>query len=259
MEDNSWYEFYLKNNKSININNTSHTIIDLSKIKYHKSWNDFFGNEDIINELDKIAIFLTEEIKQNKVILPYPKDLFNAFNICKFSKTKVVILGQDPYFNIKNNIPEAMGLSFSVRDNTSHPSSLRNIFCNLVKFKHLKQYPKSGDLTSWSKQGVLMINTAFTVLENEKLAHANIWNVFSNKLLSYISQNRKKVVWVLWGSYALSKKEIIKNPKHKFVISSHPSGLSCNKKLNSYKEFVNQDHFSEVNNFLKNKIDWNII
>lgn len=253
--ENKWFNFYNKNN--VNIDNIN--IIDLSKIKYHKSWNNFFNRDDIKEELIKIAIFLTNEIKSNKKILPEPDDLFNSFNQCKFNKTKVVILGQDPYFNIKNNKPEAMGLSFSVKDGTPHPSSLKNIFSNMYKFKHIEKYPTSGDLTPWSNQGVFLINTAFTVLENEKLSHSNIWNKFSDILLKYINDNKKKVVFVLWGSYALSKKELITNNNHKFVISSHPSGLSCHKPLGIYKEFANQNHFEEVNNFLKNKIDWKIL
>ena len=160
-------------------------------------------------------------------------------------------------------IPEAMGLSFSVPKKVPIPSSLQNIYKNGVKYNRFYKYPNHGNLEFWAYQGVFMLNTALTVQEGCKLSHAKSWEKFSDLVIKYISEKCQNVVFVLWGSYALSKKELIDNLKHKFVISSHPSGLSCNKKLGQYSEFNNLDQFGSVNKYLKifgkKEIIWQII
>lgn len=247
----------------------SHEIFDISKLNYHNSWNDFFGQTEVKKELKKINKTFTTLLQNNISIFPYPKDVFNAFVYTPLNDIRVVCIGQDPYFNSYNinnqKIPEAMGLSFSVPKNIKIPSSLNNIFKNALKYKHFNKYPSHGNLESWAKQGVFLFNTALTVQEGVKLSHAKIWNVFSDLVIKYISDNCNNIVFVLWGAHALSKKSLIDNSdgkKHEFVISSHPSGLSCNKKLNMYTEFNNLDQFGEINKYLikhnKKQIDWTI-
>ncbi len=235
----------------------------------HSSWNKFFKTNEVEIELDKLNKIFMNLLKNNIniSIFPYPDNVFNAFLYTPLNKIKVCIIGQDPYFNsqISNNniVPEAMGLSFSVPKNIPIPSSLNNIYKNALKYNNFFKYPEHGNLEFWAFQGVFMLNTALTVQESCKLSHAKVWNKFTDMAIKYISDNCDNTVFVLWGSYALSKKELIDSNKHKFVISSHPSGLSCNKKLGKYPEFNNLDQFRQINKYLrksgKKEIIWQII
>ena len=243
--------------------------IDFSKLKYHSSWKQFFELEEIKSHLNKLNKLFTNVLNKTNgeiEIFPYPDNVFNAFLYTPLNKIKVVIIGQDPYFNSNiindKKVPESMGLSFSVPKEINIPSSLQNIYKNGIKFKHFYKYPEHGNLESWAFQGVFLLNTALTVQEGCKLSHGKAWVSFSDLVIKFISENCENVVFILWGSYALSKKELIDSSKHKFVISSHPSGLSCNKKLGNYPEFVNLDHFGQTNKYLKkfgkDEIIWQI-
>ncbi len=181
-------------------------------------------------------------------------------------KIKVVIIGQDPYPNYQmhdeTKVPDAMGLSFSVPNTSNIPSSLDNIYKNCIKYKHMYKYPPHGNLSFWAYQCVFLLNTALSVQENCKLSHACIWEVFTNEVIKYISNNCDHVAFILWGSHALSKKSLIDDTKHFTSISSHPSGMSCHKPLNKYPSFVDCDHFGTVNKILDkwkiNNIVWYI-
>jgi len=219
------------------------------KIKLH-SWKNFIYRE-IKKEYFKNII---EEIKKEKKIyniFPEEKEIFNAFNITCFNKIKVVIIGQDPYPQ-KN---EAHGLCFSSKDKNKTPRSLKNIFqelCNDMKIK----YPKTNNLTNWSRQGVFMLNCTLTVRENQPNSHKKLgWNIFTDRVIKKISDEKKNIVFLLWGEYAKKKEKIINTKKHTILKTTHPSPLSFNK------GFLGCRHFSKTNSILKkNKkkaINWN--
>lgn len=245
-------------------------IVTLGKIKYDKSWKEIIEKEMEKEYFIEIEKFLTKCLTLTNgtiKIYPYPDLLFNAFLQTSLTDIKVVILGQDPYHdNIEYEgkiIPQAMGLSFSVPTGMQIPSSLINIFKNLEKYKHIISYNENnGNLTPWAKQGCLLLNTSLTVQHNYANGHYKLWMQFTNTIIEYISNNIEHIVFVLWGANALDKLNLIDNKKHKIIISSHPSGLSCNKSLRKYKPFCDIDHFGKINKYLikhnKKTIDWKI-
>lgn len=234
------------------------------------NWQDYYkNNEEITSDIPIIKNLLQN--KKMKVIndclknsteniYPLPKYLFYAFELTPFENIKVVILGQDPYFNEINGTIQAMGLSFSVPDNIPIPSSLKNIYLNMIKYGHKKEFPKSGNLEYLAQQGCLMINTSLTVYANRPNSHTKMWEWFTDEIIDYISENKDNVVFVLWGNPSLKKMPLIDDTKHKIIISSHPSGLSCNKALRCYPAFMDNDHFGQINEFLikngKSPIIW---
>jgi len=122
----------------------------------------------------------------------------------------------------------------------------------MVKFGVIKKKPKSGNLWLWAVQGCLMLNTILTVEDGKKEAHAKLWEWFTDYVIQYISMYMKNIVFLLWGSYAYKKINLIDQDKHHVIISSHPSGLSANKPFQQYPAFMHQDHFGKTNEFLKN-------
>ncbi len=235
--------------------------VDLSKSKFHSSWKKMFQElfsdqkfQSLVNDgLSKELARTNGEV----IMHPAPELVFNAFSLTTFDNTKVVIIGQDPYFNHQKykgrNVSQAMGLSFSVPYGVEVPSSLKNIYSNLLKHKHITHIPNHGNLEFWARQGCLMLNTSLTVLDGDKNknCHQSLWKWFTDRIIRYISENKEKVVFVLWGSNALEKLNLIDLDKHEVVISSHPSGLSSNKPLKSYPPFDSVDQFGEINGFLK--------
>ena len=178
---------------------------------------------------------------KNKVIFPPKHEVFNAFRLTPFANVKVVIVGQDPY----HGVGEAHGLSFSVRDGVKLPPSLKNIYKELYDDLGVP-IRTSGDLSSWAKQGVLMLNSTLTVEKDNANSHSNIgWQQFTDDVIRLIDNNKRDVVFILWGNYARSKKALIKN---NFIIeSSHPSPFSA------YNGFFGSKPFSKCNNYLKSK------
>jgi uracil-DNA glycosylase len=242
--------------------------VKMEELNVHSSWKPIF-KEIRESEPDKWAELndiLSDHIKFNDRIFPYPDLVFEGFNKTPFDKVKVVIVGQDCYFNEhtidKKDVPEAMGMSFSVPIGITIPSSLKNIFNNAVKFKHMFKYPEHGNLEFWAGQGCLLMNAALTVIKKTPNCHAHLWHWFTDKIIQKLSDKHNKLVFVLWGSPALGKVSLIDGTKHHFIISSHPSGLSCNKPLKTYPAFVDQDHFGKINEYLeknkKKKIIWQI-
>ena len=255
------YPKYIKNKKiNIDIN------IQLDQLKSNDKyrWNDFFNDKNIVELVEKINKKLNEIILKNPkvMIFPLPDDLFNAFKYTKFSRIKVVILGQDPYFNKINEegkidnstklyLPQATGLAFSVPEISTIPPSLENIFKNMVKYGNLKGKPKCGNLKSWAENGCFMLNTSLSVEYKKPNSHCEIWNEFTDTLIKYISDNRKHLVFMLWGAHAIKKKYLINESRHKIICSSHPSGNSYFRAIGKYKSFSETDHFTECNNYLK--------
>jgi len=249
----SWIQFF-KDKKDIERN-----------IKFHNSWNNMFNEIFEMNDFINLKKYLKKIVIKNKniKIYPYPNFLFSAFYLTRFDDIKVVFIGQDPYFNCEfyNNkiIPQAVGLSFSVPKKCKIPSSLLNIYKNLLNYNHLFFKPTNGDLSFWSCQGCLMLNTALTVIDGQKNIHSKLWVNITNKIIKYISDNSKYVIFVLWGNPALKKKSLIDENKHDVIISSHPSGLSAHKSLKQYSSFNNQDHFGIINKLLTKNNKKNII
>ena len=196
---------------------------------------DEFGKEYYL----KIRQFLKEEYSTRR-IYPHMSDIFNALKYTSFKDTKVVIIGQDPY----HGPGQAHGLCFSVKEGVQFPPSLRNIFKELASDIG-KEIPKSGELTHWAKQGVLLLNAVLTVREGEPTSHSKIgWETFTDRVISELNKKETPVVFLLWGAYAQKKAEIITNPIHKKLMSVHPSPLSASR------GFFGCKHFSKTNDLL---------
>lgn len=241
-----------KNWKEKIINQNGDTILYYPDI--NTTWWPLFHSL-IKDERYKIIVDTLKELaKEDAKIYPYPELLYNAFKMTSLDDLKVVILGQDPYFNSEKGIPQAMGLSFSVPDGIAIPSSLDNIYKNMLKFGHINKKPSHGNLEFLAMQGCLFLNTALTVLDGEKNCHSQMWKWFTDEIIDSISKITTNIIFVLWGSPALEKLKLIETNKHEVIISSHPSGLSCNKPLRSYPSFNDCDHFGKINEILKK---WN--
>jgi len=174
----------------------------------------------------------------------YPKDsqIFAAFDRCKFADVKVVILGQDPY----HGAGQANGLCFSVNDGVAFPPSLRNIFIELQTDLDLA-IPLSGNLERWADQGVLLLNATLTVENGKAGSHQNQgWEEFTDAVIQNISDHKKDVIFLLWGSFAKKKGAKINLQKHHILVSGHPSPMSANR-----GHWFGNKHFSQANAILR--------
>ena len=199
-------------------------------------------------EYFKLLLLRVQNEYKNKVIFPPKHEVFNAFRLTPFANVKVVIVGQDPY----HGVGEANGLSFSVKDGVKLPPSLKNIYKELYDDLGIP-IRTSGDLSSWARQGVLMLNSTLTVEKDNANSHSNIgWQQFTDDVIRLIDNNKRDVVFILWGNYARSKKALIKN--NYIIESAHPSPFSA------YNGFFGSKPFSKCNNYLKSKgleeINW---
>jgi len=188
---------------------------------------------------------IVKEKYNNTICFPEYNNIFNALKLTPFSKVKVVILGQDPY----HGTGEAHGLSFSVQEGVPMPPSLQNIFKELES--DLGIIRNHSDLTGWAKQGVFLLNSIMSVEKDKPLSHKNHgWEIFTDNVIKILNKREKPIVFILWGSYARSKKELITNPNHYIIESVHPSPLSA------HRGFFGSKPFSKTNNFLiKNNIE----
>ncbi|GGG13935.1 uracil-DNA glycosylase [Paenibacillus aceti] len=195
--------------------------------------------------------FLISEYR-TKTIYPDKYDIFNALHYTPLADTRVVILGQDPY----HGPGQAHGLSFSVKEGVNPPPSLQNMFKELQS--DLGCYiPNNGHLLKWTQQGVLLLNTVLTVRAHEANSHKNKgWENFTDKVIETINRKEEPVVFLLWGSHAQKKAELITNPRHFLIRSPHPSPLSA------HRGFFGSRPFSRTNEFLRKigqpEIDWQI-
>ena len=195
--------------------------------------------------------FLIYEYRQRR-IFPSMYDIFNALHYTPYKETKVVILGQDPY----HGAGQAHGLSFSVRPGVKPPPSLINIFKELKSDLSCK-IPNHGCLTSWAKQGVLLLNTVLTVRERQANSHQGVgWEFFTDRIIELLNENSKPLVFILWGSPAQRKATMITNSKHLILKSPHPSPLSA------HRGFFGSKPFSQANAYLikngRTPIDWQL-
>lgn len=186
--------------------------------------------------MDKVK----EEYK-NYTCYPAYENIFNALKSTPYSKVKIVILGQDPY----HGEGEAHGLSFSVQEGIKLPPSLQNIYKELYDDLGIKNGP-SGDLTPWTKEGVLLLNSVLTVRKDMPASHKDLgWQLLTDHIIKLINLKKEPVVFILWGNFARSKKVFITNPKHLIIESTHPSPFSARN------GFFGSKPFSKANNFLK--------
>ena len=214
----------------------------------NKKWDIVLKDELNKEYFKKLGIFVKNEYK-TKICYPQYKDIFNALRYTDYDEVKVVILGQDPYHGVN----EAHGLSFSVRDDVRRPPSLNNIFKELESDLGIKK--TNNDLTSWAKQGVLLLNSIMSVVKDTPLSHKEKgWEIFTDNIIKLLNEREEPMVFILWGGYARSKKKLITNKNHYIVESVHPSPLSA------YNGFFGSKPFSKTNNFLISKnitpIDW---
>jgi len=209
------------------------------EVRIEESWKFVLADEFEKSYFNELTNFVRNEYKTH-TIYPPAKHIFNAFDQCSFDQLKVVILGQDPY----HGPGQAHGLCFSVNDGIAFPPSLRNIFKEL-KNDLGKEIPASGNLIEWSKQGVLLLNATLTVRANLAGSHQNKgWEQFTDAVIRKINEQKKHVVFILWGNYAISKTKLIDQNKHKVLSSVHPSPLSASR------GFFGNHHFSRTNEFL---------
>jgi uracil-DNA glycosylase len=217
--------------------------------KIESGWREVLFDEFQKPYFASLKEFLTSE-KQKHTVYPHGSNIFAAFDNTPFDKVKVVILGQDPYHGAN----QAHGLAFSVNEGVPFPPSLQNIFKELRDDMGC-DIPKSGNLTSWTKEGVFLLNTVLSVRASEANSHKNRgWEIFTDSVIRRLSEQKESLVFILWGNPAGTKASLIDEKKHLILKSPHPSPLS------SYRGFFGSKPFSKTNEFLKSKairpIDW---
>ena len=216
-----------------------------------QSWKMVLLEEFNKDYFIKLKQFLLDE-KKHHSIYPKGKDIFNAFNYTSFNRVKVVILGQDPY----HGMGQAHGLSFSVPDGVKQPPSLKNIFKEIASDLNLP-LPETGNLSPWTKQGVLLLNATLSVRVKQAGSHQKKgWEEFTDSVIQNISQKKEGVIFLLWGRFAQDKAELIDKNKHHILTAPHPSPFSV------YRGFFGCKHFSKTNKLLAEQglkeIDWKI-
>ena len=223
-------------------------------VKIEPSWKEALKNEFTKPYFLEIVTFLKIEKNNGKTIYPPGPLIFNAFNQTPFDKVKVVILGQDPY----HNPGQAHGLSFSVPNGIKPPPSLVNIYKEIQKDVDIPMPAGYGNLTKWAEQGVLLLNAILTVRANEPASHAkNGWMNFTDAVITKISDEKKGVIFLLWGKFAHEKQLLIDETKHFVLKAAHPSPFSADK------GFFGCKHFSKTNELLTNQgltpISWKLL
>ena len=211
-------------------------------------WDIVLKEEYEKNYFKNIAMFINKEYKE-KIVYPPKIDILRALKLTDYNDVKVVILGQDPYHGEN----EANGLSFSVNEGIKLPPSLKNIYKEL--YDDLGITNTTGDLTSWANQGVLLLNSVLTVLKDTPTSHSKIgWQEYTDAIIRKLNEREKTIVFILWGNYARSKKNLITNKRHYIIESPHPSPFSANS------GFFGSRPFSKTNEFLKKnnikEIEW---
>lgn len=211
-------------------------------------WDAVLKEEYEKNYFKNIAMFINKEYKE-KIVYPPKRDILRALKLTDYNDVKVVILGQDPYHGEN----EANGLSFSVNEGIKLPPSLKNIYKEL--YDDLGITKTTGDLTSWANQGVLLLNSVLTVLKDTPTSHSKIgWQEYTDAIIKKLNEREKPIVFILWGNYARSKKNLITNKRHYIIESTHPSPFSANS------GFFGSRPFSKTNEFLKKnnikEIEW---
>ena len=225
--------------------------MNLTNLHLNNDWIEFLQDE-LESDSFKLTLKKVDLERKRFVIFPKNKLVFYTFNKTPLSKVKVVILGQDPY----HGKGQAHGLSFSVPNGIKAPPSLRNIFKELKHDLKLTP-PDNGNLTKWAEQGVLLLNSTLTVREKEAGSHQKIgWESFTDSVISELSSKKNGIIFLLWGTFAHQKADLIDTKKHYILKTTHPSPFSA------YRGFLGCKHFSKTNEILtKNNqepIDWKL-
>ncbi len=218
-------------------------------VKIEESWKEQLEVEFGKPYFQELTSFVRKEY-QTQTIYPPGSFIFNAFNLCPFNDTKVVIIGQDPYHGPN----QAHGLCFSVNDGVEFPPSLNNIFKEIKNDLDIP-VPTSGNLTRWAEQGVLLLNATLTVRARQAGSHQNKgWEQFTDAVIRLLAEQKEHLVFILWGAYAQKKGAFIDRNKHLVLESVHPSPLAA------HRGFWNNHHFSKTNSYLeqlgKTPIQW---
>ena len=218
-------------------------------VNIEDSWKEILNEEFEKPYFNELTNFVRNEYEQHK-IYPPAKKIFNAFDKCPFSETKVVIIGQDPY----HGEGQAHGLCFSVGEKVKSPPSLVNIFKELLTDLG-KPIPSNGHLERWASQGALLINATLTVRAASPGSHQNKgWEEFTDAVIRILDKEKQQLVFILWGAYAQRKGEIIDRSKHMVIESAHPSPFAA------HRGFFGSKPFSKTNDYLKSvskrEIDW---
>jgi len=219
-------------------------------VNIEPSWKEELKEEFEKHYFKSLISFVKMEYKTHKCFPP-GNEIFSAFDLSSFDDTKVVIIGQDPY----HGVGQANGLCFSVKNGVSHPPSLVNIFKEIETDLN-KQYPESGDLEHWARQGVLLLNATLTVRAHQAASHQNKgWEIFTDEVIKHLNKRKVNLVFMLWGGFAKKKAKLIDSNKHCVLTSGHPSPLSANRGY-----WFGNKHFSKANKYLeqngKTKIIW---
>jgi len=222
-----------------------------SSVQIEPSWLEHLSEEFSKPYFAQIKQFLVVEKNKGKIIYPPGPLIFNAFNKTPFDKVRIIILGQDPY----HGPGQAMGLCFSVPKNIAIPASLKNIYKEMHRDIGFV-IPSHGDLSSWALNGVFLLNAILTVEKNSPGSHSNIgWQLFTNAVIKTLSDEREGLIFLLWGNFARSKRELIDPGKHTVLEAAHPSPLARDA-------FNGCGHFSKVNAILNGRaeppINWTL-
>jgi uracil-DNA glycosylase len=214
------------------------------------SWKTHLESEFEQLYFQKLRTFVHDAYTQS-VVYPSPKNLFRAFDLCPFDQTKVVILGQDPY----HGPGQANGLCFAVAEDAPLPPSLKNIFKEIEKEYGASMQNKTGDLSRWAAQGVLLLNATLTVQARSPGSHQHKgWEEFTDAAIQALSKEREGLVFMLWGNYAKNKGAHIDRKKHRVLEAAHPSPFSA------HSGFFGCNHFKLANDYLvahgKKPIEW---
>ena len=210
------------------------------ELKIANSWKNILQDEFEKSYFKDLTNFVKEEYDKHQCF-PDEKDIFGAFDFCSLASLKVVIIGQDPYHDEN----QANGLCFSVKEGIKHPPSLKNIFKEIAKDLEQKD-AHNGNLERWASQGVLLLNATLTVRAHEAGSHQNKgWEKFTDAVITKISNEKEKVVFLLWGKFAEGKIKLIDTSKHFILTAPHPSPLGA------WRGWFGSKHFSKTNVFLK--------
>jgi uracil-DNA glycosylase len=243
---------YLQRLKVSHIYLRPRTRFILSDIKLKECWKVRLADDLQSHRMLKLKEFLRKEIQSGKNILPLPQNWFAALNTTGFNDVRVVIMGQDPY----HGTGQAHGLSFSVQEGVALPPSLQNIYKELQDDLGIK-ISSNGNLSTWAKQGVLLLNSVLTVEEGKAASHQKRgWEEFTDLVIRLLNEERTGLVFLLWGASAQKKAAFVDRKKHLVLESAHPSPLS------SYRGFFGSKPFSKINSFLESQghkaIDWRV-
>jgi len=219
---------------------------------FKNDWDEVLKDVTNTKEFYNTMVLAKKEY-ETKTVFPPRDHIFEALKLTPYSNTRVVIVGQDPY----HGVGEAHGLSFSVQKGVRVPPSLQNIYKEMQSDLGIVEPANCGDLTKWAKEGVLLLNSILTVEKDKAGSHSSLgWEFFTDNIIKKLNEKDEPVVFILWGSFARSKKFYITNPIHYIVESPHPSPFSARN------GFFGSKPFSKTNNFLQEKglkpIDWQL-